>query len=44
MQLVTYGKIQFMKTPAVLRAMGLDDLEKTEEARHEIAARGFAAD
>ena len=41
-QIVTYGKIQFMKTPAVLRAMGLDDLEKTEDARREIAAKGFA--
>ncbi len=43
-QIVTYSKIQFMKTPAVLRAMGLDDLEKTEDARREIAEKGFAAD
>ncbi len=43
-QIVTYGKIQFMKTPAVLSAMGLDDLEKTEDARREIAEKGFAAD
>ncbi len=43
-QIVTYGKIQFMKTPAVLRAMGLGDLEKTEDARREIAEKGFAAE
>ena len=43
-QIVSYEKIQFMKTPAVLRAMGLDDLEKTEDARREIAEKGFAAD
>ncbi len=41
-QLVTYEKIQFTKTPAVLSAMGLDDLEKTEAAKAEIAAKGFA--
>ncbi len=31
-----------MKTPAVMRAMGIDDLEKTEVAKREIAERGFA--
>ncbi len=41
-QMVTYGKIQFMKTPAVMRAMGIDGLEKTEVAQREIAERGFA--
>ena len=41
-QLVTYEKIQFTKTPGVLRAMGLDDLQKTAEAKREIADRGFA--
>ena len=41
-QLVTYEKIQFDKTPGVLRAMGLDDLEKTEKAKQEIADKGFA--
>ena len=40
-QLVTYEKIQFAKTPGVLHAMGLDDLEKTEAAKREIAERGF---
>ncbi len=41
-QMVTYGKIQFMKTSAVMRAMDLADLEKTEGAKREIAERGFA--
>jgi catechol-2,3-dioxygenase len=41
-QLVTYGKIQFDKTPGVLRAMGLGDLEKTAAAKAEIADKGFA--
>ena len=43
-QLVTYGGIQFAKTPAVLGAMGLGDLEKTAAARREMADRGFASD
>ena len=43
-QLVTYDKIQFMKTPAVLRAMGLGDLGKTAAARREMAEKGFAPD
>ncbi len=43
-QLVTYEKIQFMKTPAVLHAMGLDDLDKTTAARREIAEKGFDSD
>lgn len=42
-QLVTYGKIQFAKTPGVLKAMGLDDMEKTDAARREIADRGFGS-
>ena len=41
-QLVTYEKIQFDKTPGVRRAMGLDDLEKTAAAKQEIADKGFA--
>ena len=40
-QLVTYEKIQFAKTPAVLRAMGMADLEKTDAAKREMAAKGF---
>ncbi len=41
-QMVTYDKIQFIKAPAVARAMGIDDIEKTEAAKREIAERGFA--
>ncbi len=40
-QLVTYEKIQFDKKPGVLRAMGLDDLEKTAAAKQEIAEQGY---
>ena len=43
-QLVTYEKIQYTKAPGVLRAMGLDGLEKTADAKREIAGRGFAED
>ncbi len=43
-QLVTYEKIQFMKTPGVLRAMGLGALGKTAAARREIAEKGFDSD
>ncbi len=42
--MVTYDKIQFIKAPAVARAMGIDDIEKTETAKREIAERGFAED
>jgi lactoylglutathione lyase len=35
-QVVEYGDIQFTKTPEVLAAMDLDDLEKTPEAREEL--------
>ena len=41
-QMVTFSNIQFMKVPAVMRAMDIEDLEKTEDARREIAERGFA--
>ena len=40
-QVVDYREIQFSKAPAVLRAMGLDGLEKTEAARQEIRERGL---
>ena len=43
-QIVTYGRIQFTKTPGVLRAMGLAGLEKTEEAKREIADKGLAGE
>jgi lactoylglutathione lyase len=41
-QVVDYRDIQFTKTPAVMRAMGLDGLAKTEAAQREIRDRGLA--
>jgi lactoylglutathione lyase len=41
-QVVDYRDIQFSKTPAVLGAMQLDDLGKTEAAEREIRERGLA--
>jgi catechol 2,3-dioxygenase-like lactoylglutathione lyase family enzyme len=41
-QVVDYRDIQFTKTPAVLRAMGVDGLSKSEAAQREIAERGLA--
>lgn len=41
-QLVTYADIQFAKTPAALKGMGLDGLEKTEAALEELRAKGMA--
>jgi lactoylglutathione lyase len=41
-QLVDYRDIQFTKTPAVLRALGLDELEKSEAAEREIDERGLS--
>ena len=40
-QVVDYRDIQFSKTPAVLNAMGLDGLGKTEAAQREIRDRGL---
>ena len=40
-QVVDYRDIQFTKTPAVLRAMSLDGLAKTEAAQREIRERGL---
>ncbi len=42
-QVVDYRDIQFTKTDEVLRAMGLDGLEKSEKAREELRARGIQA-
>jgi catechol 2,3-dioxygenase-like lactoylglutathione lyase family enzyme len=39
-QVVGYRDIQFTKTPAVLRAMGIDALPKTEAARAELRGKG----
>ena len=41
-QLVEYGEIQFSKTGAVLEAMGLGGLEKSERARRELREKGLA--
>ena len=40
-QIVEYGDIQFTKTPAVLRGMGLEDLEKRPEALRELSEKGL---
>jgi catechol 2,3-dioxygenase-like lactoylglutathione lyase family enzyme len=39
-QVVEYGDVQFTKTPGVLRAMGLDGLEKSPEALRELREKG----
>jgi catechol 2,3-dioxygenase-like lactoylglutathione lyase family enzyme len=41
-QLVDYRDIQFLKAPGVARAMGIDDLEKSEAARAELRRKGIA--
>ena len=40
-EVIDYARVQFTKAPHVLRGMGLD-LEKTAEARQELAAKGMA--
>jgi predicted enzyme related to lactoylglutathione lyase len=40
-QIVDYRDIQFAKSPAVLRAMGLDGLDKHPAAIAELRERGF---
>jgi lactoylglutathione lyase len=41
-QVVDYRDIQFTKAPAVLRAMGIDQLPKTEAARDELRRKGVS--
>jgi lactoylglutathione lyase len=41
-EIVGYKGIQFSKTPSVLGGMGLGALEKTEEAKKELAEKGLA--
>jgi lactoylglutathione lyase len=41
-QVVQYDEIQFSKTEEILRGMGLDDLEKSEQALEELRAKGLA--
>ncbi|MGH3014834.1 MAG: VOC family protein [Gaiellaceae bacterium] len=43
-QVVDYRDVQFSKTPAVLRGMGLDDLGKSERALAELRDKGLADD
>jgi lactoylglutathione lyase len=41
-QVVDYRDVQFTKTPAVLAGMGLDALDKREQALRELRAKGLA--
>ena len=41
-QVVDYRDVQFTKAPEVLRGMGLDGLEKSEQALTELRAKGLA--
>lgn len=41
-QVVAYDEIQFTKAPDVLRGMGLEALEKSEQAREELRRKGLA--
>jgi lactoylglutathione lyase len=43
-EIVDYRDVQFSKTPAVLRGMGLDGLEKTAKAKAELREKGLAGD
>ena len=40
--IVGYEKIQFTKTPNVLRGLGLTHLTKNENAQRELAEKGMA--
>ena len=41
-QVVDYREIQFTKAPGVLRAMGVDPLEKSASAQEELRRKGIA--
>jgi catechol 2,3-dioxygenase-like lactoylglutathione lyase family enzyme len=41
-QVVAYEDVQFTKAPEIVRGMGLDGLEKTEQALEELRAKGLA--
>jgi predicted enzyme related to lactoylglutathione lyase len=43
-QVVEYGAVQFTKAPEILRGMGLERLEKSEEAREELRRKGLGPD
>jgi lactoylglutathione lyase len=40
-QVVAYEDVQFTKAPEILSAMGLDGLEKTQQALEELRAKGL---
>jgi hypothetical protein len=40
-QVVDYREIQFIKSPAVLGAMGLGQLEKSDSAQQELLRKGI---
>jgi predicted enzyme related to lactoylglutathione lyase len=40
-QVVAYPEVQFERTPGVKRALGIEGLEKSEDARREIAEKGL---
>jgi lactoylglutathione lyase len=40
-QVVQYDEIQFTKSPAALRKLGVDDLGKTEKAEAEMRDKGL---
>jgi lactoylglutathione lyase len=41
LEIVDYREVQFSKADAVLRGMGLEDLEKTDSARAELRDKGL---
>ena len=41
LEIVDYRDVQFAKTDAVLGAMGLDSVQKSESARRELADKGM---
>ena len=42
LEIVDYRDVQFTKTPAVLRALGVEGIAKSERASKELAAKGLA--
>jgi lactoylglutathione lyase len=40
-EVVAYEDVQFTKAPGILHGMGLDGLEKTEQAREELRTKGL---
>ena len=41
LEVVAYEDVQFTKAPEILQGMGLDGLEKTEQAREELRTKGL---